>query len=275
MEKFIIIGGDKRQESLYRLLSERGKFVKLMYEFGREDIASYTHIILPVPISKDKKTVFSRKADSDMPLSYISEKLSSGQTVFGGGFTEKFRKALEEKGVVCFDFMKQESFVTANAYLTAQGTLRLLLESTDEYIIGKKMLIIGFGRVAKALASLLKAVGADVYIAARNHLQLEEAQYCAYNPLSLGEMSGCLSDFSYIFGTVPSNILTEADIKLIGENCIYFELASAPFTADRNIFERYGKRFVFGGALPGKYLPGSSGRLLCEYILRFISENKE
>ncbi len=275
MEKFIIIGGDKRMESLYSLLLKKGKSVKLMSEPDSEDIASYTHIILPVPISKDKKRVFSNKAGFDMSLGCIAEKLSSGQTVFGGGFTEALRKSLEEKGVICFDFMKQESFVTANAYLTAQGTLRLLLESTDEYIMGKKMLIIGFGRVSKALAALLKAIGTDVYIAARNPLQLEAAEYCAYKTLSLNDINGCLSDFSYIFGTVPSNILTEADIKLIGENCIYFELASAPFTADRNIFERYGKRYVFGGALPGKYLPGASGRLLCEYILRFTSENKE
>ncbi len=275
MENYLIIGGDKRQKVLYDRLKARGKNAVYVTSSDFGNIASYSYIILPVPVSKDNENIYCSKADFVISLSELEEKLTPLQTVFGGGFPENFKNQLDKKGVKSFDFMTDESFVTANAYLTAQGTLRLVLENTEEYIIGKKMLIIGFGRVAKAVASIMKGIGADVYIAARNFSQLKLAELCAYKKVNLSDMSGCLSDFSYIFGTVPSNVLTEDNIKFIRDDCIYFELASAPFTADKNAFERYGKRYILGGALPGKFLPVASGNLLFEYIMRFTSENKE
>lgn len=272
MEKFLIIGGDKRQKILYDLLKSEGKDVSHMTETDTHIISSYSHIILPVPISKDGRNIYCSDSGFCLSLNDIADELIKSQTVFGGGFNEKFRSALQRKGIICLDFMADEDFVTANAYLTAQGALRLLLENTQEYIVSKKMLIIGFGRVAKALAAMLKSVGADIYIAARNPSQLKLAELCSYKTFQLNEMGSYLCEFSYIFGTVPFNVLTEDNIKLIRDDCVYFELASAPFTADRNDFDRFGKRYIPGGALPGNFLPVASGRLLCDYILRSTSD---
>ena len=105
MENYIIIGGDKRQTVLYDLLIANGKNAAYMTLPDLENIASYSHIILPVPVSKDKENIYCSKADFILPLSKLKEKLTSEQTVFGGGFTATFRAELEKEGVKCFDFM--------------------------------------------------------------------------------------------------------------------------------------------------------------------------
>ncbi len=276
MKKILVIGGDKRQKVMAETLRSEGICTDfLLSSDDLKKAALYSYIILPVPVSKDSVNIFSAEKGFNLPLDSLIEHLSASHTVFGGGFSPKMKKSLEDKGVNFYDFLEDENFVIGNAHLTAQGSLRLLLESTENYIVGSKALIIGFGRVASALSLTLKAVGIDVYIAARSSRQLQLAKCLGYKTVRLSNLGGFIYYFDYIFGTVPSKVLYSDDINLMRDDCIYFELASAPFGADKEDFIKHGKGYVFGGALPGKYLPAASGRLLCDYILHFISKQKE
>ena len=133
--------------------------------------------------------------------------------------------------------------------------------------MGKSALIIGFGDVAQTLAEMLKNIGVSVFISARNSRKLSLALYSGYITVDMGEIAENIASFDYVFGTVPTNILSEEAIKNLNDNSLYFELASYPFNADKALFEKHCKNHINGSALPGRYLPLASGRLMAEYVL--------
>ena len=263
-ERYLIIAGDKRQEYLKNILISKGKDVFHIADSADlkelDTLKKYSHIILPVPMSKDKKTVFSIKEDLRIELELLEAKLLPHHKVFAGGNLSEFHGNVT-------DLMKDKTFKRANALLTAQGALRLLLDNTESYIVGKKALIIGFGDVAETLADLLNKNGLQVHIKARNKIKLISASMLGYDISELTNNGNNLEIYDYIFGTVPSNVVTEKDVKSMKEDAIYFELASAPFTADKDLFIKHNKRYILGSALPGKYLSYSSAELIADFIL--------
>lgn len=262
--KYLIIGGDKRQEILKRILSENSQEVfhitdsADLYALG--NIESYSHVILPVPLSKDKERVYCVNSGLNLRLEDLYNKLLPDQTIYS--FCE-----LPDKKLNYINLIKIPEFKLANAVLTAQGTLKLLLDNSDDYIFGKRALIIGFGDVARSVAELLCKTGLEVQITARNPKQIIVASLMGFNAVRLKPCENNLADYDYIFGTVPFNVLSENDVKSIKEKAVYFELASAPFSADRELFKKHKKHYVFGGALPGRFLPEASAKLIYDFII--------
>lgn len=259
--KILVLGGDRRQKLLFELLEKEnarvsGVFSKAEYEKA-DSISSFDVLILPVPCSKDGKTVFSSDETLKIELETVSNHLKDGGVVFGGAFPSEFRLALEKKGAKIFDFLENESFALYNAYLTAQGALRLLLENTEEYIVSKRVLVTGFGRISRALSRMLLSLGADVYVAARKERDLTEARAMGLKAIETRELGSAVFLFDFIFNTVPSKLFSSSDVSKMKKNVVYFELASSPFGAQRGDFEKEKRSFVPGGALPGKFCPVS------------------
>lgn len=266
----LIIGGDKRQIYLKKYLGS--KFQAVDYLSTPADVSMldemerYSHIILPVPISKDKEYIY---ADSGLCLkvSDVVGKLESCHKVYGSGFDNRTLDILEDKRIEYYDFMRDKIFKRSNAYLTAQGTLRLILENTSDYIIGKKALIIGFGDVGETLAQMLIGLGLEVYITARNKCKLSLASMSGYKTMPLSTMGNCSYLFDYIFGTVPANVFGTNDIRNMKDDSVYVELASHPYTAEASHFETYSKKYINGSSLPGRFLPDASAKLMADFIL--------
>lgn len=275
----LIIGGDKRMKVFADSFDVDG--VKVCHIDNAEklktfrDYEEYTHIVLPLPSSKDGRTVFSSDDNFSLTFEKLTENLCERQIVFGGNLHGRLKALLDNKKIQYYDFMENEDFLVSNAFLTAQGALKLLLENTEDYLVHKKALIIGFGRVAVSLAALLCAVGTDIYIAARNAVQLENAEALGYKAINLSSIDEYIPLADFIFGSVPARVLSSETIALMRADAVYFELASAPFTADEYDFKLNGKKYVSGAALPGRYLPVASGRLIADYMHRFVSAHKE
>ena len=239
-ESYLIIGGDIRQEKLKAILEMKGKEVyHILYPADIKELDNaerYSHIVLPVPLTKDGETLYSECDELKIKLSFLIDKLRDNQKIYGSGLMPYFN----ENGL---DLMKDPLFKRANAVLTAQGALRLLLESTDDYIVPKKVLITGFGDVAETLADLLKRVGLRVCIKARSHKALLSAEMQGYGTSYLKYNENSLGEYDYIFSTVPAEIFGERDILSMKDEAIFFELASYPYGADRNLFIKYDKKY--------------------------------
>jgi len=69
-----------------------------------------------------------------------------------------------------FDYMKDETYVLKNALLTAEGAVACLEENTDYSLIGKNILIIGYGRIAKALRKILSSYGSNITVCSRSSI---------------------------------------------------------------------------------------------------------
>ena len=228
-KKILIVGGDKRQRLLCDMLKEKG--YNCCYENSdvgcvTEQLYSSRLIILPVPVSGNGEYVYSDNADFRLKLKELLGEIRSDQLVLGGGFRRDAVDIFHDNQVIFRDMLRFEHFVRYNAYLTAQGAVRLLLESTDRLVTGQKILITGFGRVASALAEAVKGLKADVFIAARSPEQLTQAECLGYRALDIKNAGRLIYLFDYIFNTVPENIFSERDVSHIKDESIYFAVNS-------------------------------------------------
>ncbi len=270
MSNIIIFGGDKRQEELFKIFLKKGLKCRRIfssendYKIDTEDI-----VILPLPISKDGINVYSSDDTFKIKTDTIIRNLDSTNILFGGGIPESLRSYLNSIGVEWFDYLECDTFVEYNAYLTGIGAVKLLYEQTDEILSDKKVLVTGYGRVAKYTSDALKNSGCDVYVTARNSLQLVKAQCKGYKTIDFENKDSYLYLFDYVFNTIPENIFTSDDVIHIKGK--YVELASYPFGVCKEYFMGGESSYINGGALPGRYLPYSAALKLAETTIEIIN----
>ena len=87
--------------------------------------------------------------------------------VLGGRFRESERKAIESAGLRAADYAKEETFALRNAVPTAEGAIQIAMQELPVVLQGLPCLILGAGRVSRALQPRLKALGAEITVAAR------------------------------------------------------------------------------------------------------------
>lgn len=197
--------------------------------------AGVTHILFGVP---------TKEADG----AGIPENV----TVIGGNLTWL------PESVPRLDLLKEDRYVAENAALTADCALRVLGQHLKTAIRGCEILIIGWGRIGKCLASMLKALGAQVTVAARKPSDLGMLTALGYGAISAESIDP--RPFRVIFNTAPAPVLGP------GEG-IRIDLASRQGIAGENV--------IWARGLPGKMLPESSGKLIAEAILRNLEEGEK
>lgn len=268
----LILGGDERQKVLYDELKNKGFNCFHFYDnFDFSQIKQSKIIVLPVPLSKDGEYIFCDNSNFKIKIKELISHTTKRQLLIFGSASKRIKEMLDDRGFNYYDLFSEESFVINNAYYTAQGTLLEILKNTKKCIVGKKALILGFGRVGRAVANVLDKNGMDVFIAARNEIQLAECEGLGYGKLSYDELKSTIYLFDYIISTVPFNILTSKEVSLINGNALFIELASAPYSAKSELFYKFDIRYILASGLPGKYLSVESGKKIAEMIERYIS----
>ena len=106
---------------------------------------SVTHLILPVP-SFDSDGNLKGGSDPDSLLAQLPAQV----TVVGGNIPEN-----RFPGHPVMDLLKDEQYLADNAALSAYCALRLAMMELPISLRGCKVLILGWGRIAKCLAALL------------------------------------------------------------------------------------------------------------------------
>lgn len=270
-DNILIIGGDERQKVLADELKCKG-FVCNHFR-DAFDFSQFEHskiLILPVPISKDGEHIFSNNSNFKLKVKDLLSHITKNHILIFGSANKRIKEMIDERGFNYYDLLSQESFVINNAYYTAQGTLLEILKNTKQYIVGKKVLILGFGRVGSAVADVLDKNGMQVFVAARNEIQLAQCECLGYNRLSYDDLKSTIYLFDYIISTVPFNVLAKQDVFLINDNALFIELASAPYSAKKEWFTEFDKRYILASGLPGKYLSVESGKKIAEIVERYI-----
>ena len=196
---------------------------------------SVTHVLLDVPTK-----------DADF------SQIPAGVTVIGGNLD-----AMEDH--VKVDLLKDDQYLSENAAITADCALRLLGDRLPVAFRGCPVLVIGWGRIGKCLARLLKAMGAEVTVAARKDSDRAMLKALGYKAVAFDQLSRVLHGFRVIYNTVPEKMLSES--TTFNSDCVKIELASVPGLPGE---------CIDGRGLPGRLAPESSGRLIAEMIGRRI-----
>ena len=186
-----------------------------------------THVLLSVP---SKETA-----------------LPPGVTVIGGNLEGDYPK---------IDLLKDEQYLAENAAITADCALRLLGDRLPVTFRGCPILVIGWGRIGKCLASMLKNLEADVTVAARKPADLAMLTALGYGAVAADRIES--GRYRAILNTAPAPVLAaggeEANIKI--------DLASRLGMAGENV--------LWARGLPGKMLPEASGACIARGVLRHL-----
>lgn len=263
-EKTAVLSYNQVQKELADELNKKGCTSELIkaddIESLKDGLRQYSHIVLPFP--SNKKTLSCLRRDED-----FAEIISPGHIVIGGMISHEFKDILKKNKISFFDYFTSEAYKLKNAFITSQGALRLLTEHTTGYLPGSKVLITGYGRIGKSLANMLKAIGMKVFVVARSETALAEAKASGYEVFNYSQLKSTVFYYDYIFNTVPAIVFDERDVKHMNTDVIYFELASAPYGADKSYFELYGKKHIEASALPGKFYPNAVAKNISDFII--------
>ncbi len=267
-------GGDRRQLALLPVL-RRGpwKVETLGLGEGEPTGLSYDGLLLPLPAQRNGKVpVLEGPALELIPL---LSRLKPGALVVGGAFAPKSRDTIQSLGYPVEDVMQREKLVWENAKLTALAVPVLLGMEDGMFLRGKQVLVLGGGRVARALWPVLKERGAKVTAAARSPAQLALAQQAGAEGVALEKMESALRRADLVINTIPAPVLGRRELAELPAETLVLDLASAPGGVDFAAGEELGLSARLEPGLPGKWFPAQAGRLLGETVREILEEHWE
>lgn len=194
--------------------------------------------------------------------------------VFSREISEKTAELLKAKNIAFFDYNKDENFLVKNAELTAEGALAHLIMNTNISLENTKTLILGYGRVGKAVAKLLKQNGVYVAVAARRKEARDNALELCNKAYSMDGFLTELSSFTAIVNTVPDKILQGDILEHIDKECFILDLASLPGGVDYPAAKEMGLNIMHALGVPGKIAPESAAKCILESVLTSLNIKK-
>lgn len=285
--RFALVGGDARSALLARLLLRDGHRVQtwaleraaLPAEIPRAgSLAACVYgaeaVVLPVPA--EKGGLLNAPLSAEAPaMDEVICALWPGQLLLGGKFSpESLRAALREQ-LRPEDLLRRPDFVTANAALTAECAVGLLLRESGRALRGEKVLVLGWGRIGRLLAQKLLSLGAAVTAAARSPWDRALAAAAGCRALDYGELEGVIGEMSAVVNTVPARVLSSAALCCLEEGTLLVELASPPGGFDPLLAGNVGLRVLPAPGLPGKYAPEAAAALMRDAIYAVLEEQEE
>lgn len=248
-----IFGESERQKSAEKLL--------LM-----EDLNFGSVKLLPIPSSKDGEHI----TGTEISLNDFLKKVAPGDFVIAYGLPSSFKSALAEKGALCYDAARDEDFLVENAYITAVGTLGLILTSAKKTPSDMKFGIIGYGRIGSSLARLLLFLGAEIRIFSSKRLTRIELGFCGIDApeIKLSDFSDMdLSGLDFILNTAPTDLSYLFPEGRVTSGMRVLDLASGDSFPDVSGVE-------YLPSLPNRMYPVSSGVTYAKRALLWL-RNKE
>lgn len=212
-----------------------------------------THLLLDIPSFNDQGRL--RNGEE---LSPLLKSLPPDIQIIGGNLNHP-----QLAGYHTYDLLRQEEYLCSNAAITAHCALRVANSHLASILPETSALILGWGRIGKCLAKLLKQNGASVWLSIRNPKERALAQALGYQTVTPDQDPPCPEQLSLLFNTVPHPVLSKERLAQYSR-CVKIDLASAAGLEGEDVITARG--------LPGKYAPESSGKLIYETILDLLKE---
>lgn len=286
---YAVVGGDLRQACLANILASKkedsviyGVYLDENIELSEkiiktDDIESILPIcdviIFPLPFTIDGVNLNTPFSKEKINLTKCFEKIRKDCYIFAGMVPEKIHELGYKYNLSIIDHFKREELTVLNAVLTAEGAIEIALQELARTIFGIDCVIIGYGRIAKALAPILRAFGANVKIAARKQEDLAWIRINNCIPVHISELDSKLINAELIFNTVPSVVLDEKRLEIVNKECLIIDLASKPGGVDFDTAKDLGLKVIWALSIPGKASPVTAGEILLDTILNIIQEN--
>ena len=211
-----------------------------------------THLLLDVPSFQADGALKGGGAVED-----VLAALPKDVSILGGNFPKGI---LPDRKVI--DLLQDPLYLAENADITAHCAVKLALTKLPVTLRGCHVLVVGWGRIGKCLAALLKNMGAIVTVAARKATDRSMLIALGYDAEGIETLGYGLLRYRVIFNTVPLMVLPAEAIQYCTPDCLKIDLASSPGIEASNV--------LWARGLPNKDAPESSGALIARSILRLL-----
>ena len=200
-----------------------------------------------------------------------AEKLENGSILFSRALKPVVKRIIENKNIVHFNVLEDETFIVKNAWVTAEGALCYILQNTEITINKMEVLVLGYGRVGKSVTKILKDNYANISVATDDEKEFALASLYAERVFNLSDYKKALEKFSVIVNTIPKLILKGEELKLVSKDCFILDLASKPGGVDFLEAERLNLKFLHALGVPGKIAPKTAGLYIKDIIADKLS----
>ena len=264
---FLIIGGSKRSETLFKKLIESGLKADLIVSLDQLDAnKSYDCIVLPIPTLTREKTLNFDTDKKINPEEFLNT-FNDNPLIISCNYTNPAFNIT--------DLNKRDDFAYLNAIPTAEGAISIAIEAMDSSLSLSKVAVLGFGHVGKILANKLKGFGSEVTIIARSNKDIYLAKTTGYETVHISNLKEQASDFDVFFQTIPAPVLDKNILDGIKKESIIIELSSRAIGSDVKYAESIGKKVINAPSLPERTAPITAGNVLFECIMNVINEQSK
>ena len=215
-----------------------------------------THLLLPVPSFEPDGSI--KGGGRPEP---ILRQLPEDITVIGGNLSHP---ALER--VSRMDLLEDPVYLSENASITAHCALKTAMNRMNITFRDCPVLVVGWGRIGKCLAALLKELGARVSVSVRRETDRAMLPVLGYETVRLTPPAYDLQRFRVIFNTVPVMLLPEDLLEQCAPDCLKIDLASTHGMGGQDV--------VWAKGLPNREAPETSGLLIGRTVLRLLQKQE-
>lgn len=232
-----------------------------------------------VPYMDDKRMIYAKEYLEKHGFEYTEKTEHSDFVLLPVPVKKQMFDGIENKIVFYgmgdykngFDYMKYESYVLKNAFLTAEGAVTLIEENTHYSLFRANVLIIGYGRIGKALHNILKGYGAFITVCSRSSESEAESVFNGAKHIDFDELKS-ENDADIIINTVPHMVLTKPELSAVRRDALILDLASFPGGVDTLIADSMGLVVLNGRRMPARYAEKTAGYLIGEAVSDIIKE---
>lgn len=226
--KVLVLGGDTRQIYCAGRLSLEPNMIVHSCGLGCDEAPHCSADVLVLPyVTGSGGLINAPLSQRIITVDEAVESVKEGGTVFLGMLDKEQVKRFEDKYVKVYDWFSDEELTLANAGLTAEGAAQIIVKSSEYGLGGSRILILGWGRVARECAKLFGAMGADVTVSARKSQALDDAAGRGFKTAEFIDKSS-VAAADIIVNTVPQNVLFEDALRCVKKGGWILELASKP-----------------------------------------------
>lgn len=274
---FGIIGGDRRQAELARLLAadQHPVFTFGLREWNHQAAESLEGavnadvVILPLPLCRGDGVL--NCGEHPMTTLDLFRRMRPEQRILAGQVMLRQQDEAKRFGLVVEDYFLREELAVVNAAATAEAAVQVAMERLERTLLGMECLVLGFGRIGKLLSHRLAGMGARVTATARKPEDLAWIRAYGFRAEKTAELSGKLGSYGAVFNTIPYPVFGAQLLAQLKSGCLCVELASQR-GIDLSSAEELELPNVWARSLPGRFLPCTAAEAIRDTVYHILSE---
>jgi dipicolinate synthase subunit A len=264
-----MIGGDERNSILAELLKKE----YIVKNYGEKDIKELLKnsdcVVSGIPFSRDNETINMGSSLEKVTIENFFNNMKDVKKLIAGSFSDRIKSLAVRYDIELYDFLDDEDFAVYNAIPTAEGAIAIAIEKTKRTINDSNCVVLGYGRIGKCVADLLKGLHANVTVVARKDEDFAWIKAMGYTGKKYSDLEAILPSTDILFNTVPALVIQE-ELNYMRKDSLIIDLASKPGGIDFELAKAKGIEAELALGLPGKVAPKSVAEYMFNKVKKVI-----